>query len=91
MPHFVYNEFEMISWDSHVFPVDKYQLSKQQLIKAGVEQSEFSESEQASLDEIKLVHTSTFLSRIEDYVYRNPFEAVKEFEAPCDDEVFYAF
>ncbi|MCK5344182.1 MAG: histone deacetylase, partial [Candidatus Heimdallarchaeota archaeon] len=91
MPHFVFNDLDMGSWDEHVFPVEKYFLTKKKLLEFGLPEDEFVTSEEATLDEIRTVHTQVFLSRIEDYAYRNPFEAVREFEAPCSLEVFDSF
>ncbi len=91
MPHFVYNEFSMLSWDDHVFPVAKYNLVKQMLLDCGISEDDFTTSPEATIEEIKLVHTHDFLSRIEDYIYRNPYEAVHEFEALCDMDVYDSF
>ncbi|MCD4656256.1 MAG: histone deacetylase [Planctomycetes bacterium] len=91
MPHFVYNDLDMGTWDEHVFPAEKYVLTKKNLLAFGVPEDEFTSSEEATLDEIRTVHSHTFLSRIEDYAFRNPFEAVREFEAPCNHEVYDSF
>jgi len=91
MPHFVYNKLSMISWDMHVFPVDKFPRTRDKLLAFGVPESEFVESGEATTEEIQAIHTPAFLSRIEDYAFRNPFEAVKEFEAPCDLDIYDSF
>jgi acetoin utilization deacetylase AcuC-like enzyme len=87
MPLFIYHPRYELKWGGHVFPVEKYRLLRDRLIAEGlVRAEEFVVPEPATDDELLLVHTRTYLQRLEELVDR-PMAAMLEFEAPFPREV----
>jgi len=84
---FIYHPRYELKWGGHVFPVEKYRLLHDRLVADGlVGAEEFLVPEPATDDELLLVHTPTYLQRLEELVDR-PMAAMLEFEAPYPHEV----
>jgi len=87
MSAFIYHPRYELKWGGHVFPVEKYRLLHDRLVAEGlVGAEEFLLPEPATDDELLLVHTRTYLQRLEELVDR-PMAAILEFEAPFPREV----
>ena len=87
MPHFVYHPRYELKFGDHVFPVHKYRLIYERLIAEGLVAPEaFLVPHRATDQELLLVHKPSYLHRL-DSLLENPFAAMKEFEAPINDEV----
>jgi len=87
MSAFIYHPRYELKWGGHVFPVEKYRLLHDRLIAEGlVGTEELLLPEPATDDELLLVHTRTYLQRLEELVDR-PMAAILEFEAPFPREV----
>lgn len=62
---FVYSDaYWMVDLDNHVFPVEKYRLIYERLLKRGVKKENFVVPEPASDEELLLVHTSKYLKKL---------------------------
>ncbi len=62
---FVYSDRYFAEFGEHIFPVEKYRLVYQELKKRGVPDSEFHEPQEASREDLLLVHTPAYLDDLE--------------------------
>ncbi|MCX7704570.1 MAG: histone deacetylase [Planctomycetota bacterium] len=87
---FVYSPKYEIDWSGHIFPVEKYRLVQERLLKEGIARKEdFFEPRSVSEEELLLVHTKRYLERLR-ALTSHPQLAVYEFEAPITERTLEA-
>jgi acetoin utilization deacetylase AcuC-like enzyme len=90
-PAFVYSPAYTMDWGEHVFHVKKFELLYEKLISEEVvKKEEFLEPSQATLEELKLVHTPRYLSQLEEMT-ATPEIGYAIFEIPITLEVLNSF
>ncbi len=79
------------SWEGHVFPLGKYALLKDRLLKElAVPQEEIGRPDPLDRETLLLGHTAEYLDRLE-AMTAFPEQGWYEFEAPCSREVLDGF
>src|SRR3989338_4307908 len=87
-PIYVFSKQYTMNWAEHIFPVRKYELTYQKLIKEGVaKKCDFVEPKFATDDELLLVHTKKYLRELTEMAKHEIIYA----EIPITKEVIDTF
>jgi acetoin utilization deacetylase AcuC-like enzyme len=90
-PRFYYSDAYRLDWGEHVFPIEKYALILERILRDGISSAEwFAKPEPATEEELLRVHAPGYLARLE-AITSTPELGIYEFEAPCTRSVLDAF
>ena len=88
MATFIYSNGYTMDWAEHVFPVHKFRMVYERLIKEGVVRKDaFLEPKPATYNELTLIHTPEYISMLNDMAERKDTYA----EIPITEEVINSF
>ena len=91
IPRFFYSDAYRLEWGEHVFPIEKYALILERILRDGIASVDwFAKPEPATREELLRVHAAGYLARLE-AITATPELGIYEFEAPCTRGVLDAF
>lgn len=90
-PRLIYSRAYGFEWGQHIFPVAKYRLVAERLVRDGLAAAgDFEEPSPVTREQLLLVHGETYLDLL-DNLTATPEMGIKLFEVPCSQDVLDMF